>query len=320
MISLDDHSPSDPSSSHHHQQQEKSHHLKVSDIDLKSTVAHLHDSNNPLPYFSIRILVLDGMDYVFGLRNKNISCNWPFTSTSLQLCLKHGVKNLLPPFQSLDSLRNNSSLGRCNPKDCLTNQELVNRFDDKPTNDQSRSNKEIFQKQQHSGQTKSKDKPPPAVSQKPENASVNTTMTSKVCPVCKFFSSTSNTTLNAHIDQCLTGEGTMKWTESPKVMVKHKVKPRKMLNIYKTASHCTVEELDRRNGTSWATNSSFPAQECQFQEEEEEPRLTKVNPVVTDNEGDVYIDTNGTKVRVLSVPKTGLSDNHGGRNSVIDHE
>ncbi|KAJ0561348.1 hypothetical protein HanHA300_Chr06g0221921 [Helianthus annuus] len=326
---ISDHSPSDPSSSHH-QQQQKSHHLKVSDIDLKSTVAHLHDSNNPLPYFSIR-------DYVFSLRNKeDISCNWPFTSTSLQLCLKHGVKNLLPPFQSLDSLRNNSSLGRCNPKDCLTNQQLVNGFHDKPTNDQSRSNKEIvssnssgskrgkeshFQKQQHSGQTKSKDKPPPAASQKPENASVNTTMmTSKVCPVCKIFSSSSNTTLNAHIDQCLTGEGTMKWTESPKVLVKHKVKPRKMrlmLDIYKTASHCTVEELDRRNGTSWATNSSFPAQECQFQEEEEEPRLTKVNPVVADNEGDVYIDTNGTKVRVLSVPKTGLSDNHGGRKSLI---
>ncbi|KAL8237563.1 hypothetical protein R6Q59_018644 [Mikania micrantha] len=355
MISIDDHAPSDPSSSHHqhqhhhlhnHHQQHNSHDLKVSDIDLKSTDADLDDTNNQLPNFSIR-------DYVFSLRSKDIACNWPFSSTSLQLCLKHGVKNLLPPFQTLDCLRNNSSLTGCSVKNRLTDEELVTSFDGKPRDNQFKSNKKIvisnsssskegkeskFILQGQSGQTKSKEKQP-AASQKSENASVSMitkksrfvikmnsgvehiapnseTMASKVCPVCKTFSSSSNTTLNAHIDQCLTGEATMKWTDNPKVIVKHKVKPRKMrlmVDIYKTAPHCTVEELDRRNGTSWATKSNFPAQEIQFhgeEEEKEEPKLTKVNP---DNEGDVYIDTNGTKVRILSAPKTGSSDVHKGR-------
>ncbi|KAI7730406.1 hypothetical protein M8C21_025351 [Ambrosia artemisiifolia] len=336
MISIDDHTPSDPSSSHD---------LKVSCIDLKSADVDLDDTINQLPNFSIR-------DYVFGLRSKDIACNWPFSSTSLQLCLKHGVKNLLPPFQSLDCLRNSSSLTRCSVENCSPDEELVSSFDVKRANDQLKPSKKIvstnpsgskgekvsqFHLLGQSGQTRSKEKPP-ASSQKPGNASVNIvtkksrlivkvnsgvenvapnseTMASKVCPVCKIFSSSSNTTLNAHIDQCLTGEGTMKWTENPQVIVKHKVKPRKMRSmsdIYKTARRCTVEELDRRNGTSWATNSSFPAQESQFQgdeEEEEEPRLTKANHEAGDNEGDVYIDTNGTKVRILSVPKSGPSDN-----------
>ncbi|XP_076926830.1 uncharacterized protein LOC143590141 isoform X1 [Bidens hawaiensis] len=355
MISIDDHAPSDPSSSH---QQQNSYDLKVCDTDLKPADAADHDdTNNQLPNFSIR-------DYVFGLRSKDIACNWPFSSTSLRLCLKHGVKNLLPPFQSLDCLRNksnNSSLTRCSPENRSSDEQLISSFVRKPINGQFKPNKKLvstnpisskrekeskFHLQGHSGQTKSKEKPP-ASSQKPGNASVNIitkksrlvvkvnsgvehvapnseTMVSKVCPVCKIFSSSSNTTLNAHIDQCLNGEVTMKWTDSPKVVVKHKVKPRKMrlmLDIYKTAPHCTIEELDRRNGTSWATNSSFPAQEFQFQEQEdeeekeeeekEEPRLTKVNHVhAADNEGDVYIDTNGTKVRILSVPKIGLPNNN----------
>ncbi|KAK9057152.1 hypothetical protein SSX86_024519 [Deinandra increscens subsp. villosa] len=345
MISLDNHAPSDPSTS-----KQNSHDLKVSDIDLKSAdAADLDDTNNPLPNFSIR-------DYVFGLRSKDIACNWPFSSKSLQLCLKHGVKNLLPPFQSVDCLRNNSSLTGCSLENCLTDEELISSFDGKSMNDQLKSDIKLastnpsgsegdkeskFHLQGQSGQTKSKEKQL-ACSKKLENASVNIitkksrlvvkvnsgvehvtpiseTMASKVCPVCKIFSSSSNTTLNAHIDQCLTGEGAMKWTDHPKVIVKHKVKPRKMrlmVDIYKTAPHCTVEELDRRNGTSWATNSSFPAQEFQFQgveEEKEEPGLTKVNPEVAGNEGEVYIDTNGTKVRILSVPKTSSSNIPGGR-------
>lgn len=350
MISFDDHPPSDPnSSSHHqhHQQQQLSHDLKLSDTDLK----FLDDiNNNQLPKFSIR-------DYVFGLRSKDIASNWPFSPTSLQLCLKHGVKNLLPPFQSLESLRNNSSLTKTSLENRLTDEELINSFDGKPTNEQFKPNEKLVLKSIATissglkGQ-RSKDKPSPS-SQKPENASchikksrlvmklnsgveqrvedttplsfiVSETMASKICPVCKTFSSSSNTTLNAHIDQCLTGEGTMKWTDhNPKqVIVKHKVKPRKMrlmVDIYKTAPHCTIEELDRRNGTSWATNSNFPAQEFQFQGEEEEntdPKPTTNNHTVADNEGDVYIDTNGTKVRILSVPKADSSNNHGARKLV----
>ncbi|KAL2548601.1 Small nuclear ribonucleoprotein Sm D3 [Forsythia ovata] len=85
------------------------------------------------------------------------------------------------------------------------------------------------------------------------------TMASKVCPVCKTFSSSSNTTLNAYIDQCLSGESIIKWTANSRV-TKHRIKPRKtrlMVDIYETTSYCTLEELDRRNGTNWALNLAF---------------------------------------------------------------
>ncbi|KAM0018358.1 hypothetical protein Hdeb2414_s0026g00673241 [Helianthus debilis subsp. tardiflorus] len=96
---------------------------------------------------------------------------------------------------------------------------------------------------------------------------------SNICPVCKVFSSSSNTTLNAHIDRCLSGESTtMKWTADSEVVIKHRIKPRKMrlmADIYKSAAHCTVEELDARNGTCWANNSGFPDHEIEFQGEQE---------------------------------------------------
>ncbi|KAL2456437.1 hapless 8 [Forsythia ovata] len=95
-------------------------------------------------------------------------------------------------------------------------------------------------------------------------------MTSKVCPVCNTFSSSSNTTLNAHIDQCLSGESKIKWTANSRV-TEHRIKPRKtglMVDIYETASYCTLEELDRRNGTNWALNLGFPAQNIETCTEE----------------------------------------------------
>ncbi|KVI10273.1 uncharacterized protein LOC112504760 [Cynara cardunculus var. scolymus] len=370
MISIDGHPPPDPSSSHHHhhhqEQQQISHdHLKikinsddykasvsVSDLDLKSPDAadDLDDThNNPLPNFSIR-------DHVFSLRSKDVACNWPFSPKSLQICLRNGVKNLLPPFQPLVLLRDNN---RCNLENHLaSNEDVVSGFDGKRVEDRSKpvtcdaaksiceltvrsvsTNSSGSKENYKESNTRSKEKPPASCSSQkksrlvlklnsgvepvdqleipPNSFVISETMASKVCPVCKIFSSSSNTTLNAHIDQCLTGEASMKWTDNPKVIVKHRIKPRKtrlMSDIYETAPRCTVEELDRRNGTSWATNSSFPAQEFQFQEEKEEPRLTTtINPEVADNEGDVYIDTDGTKVRILSVPKAGSSDNNGAR-------
>ncbi|KAI3755959.1 hypothetical protein L1987_55770 [Smallanthus sonchifolius] len=138
---------------------------------------------------------------------------------------------------------------------------------------------------------------------------IEETVASKVCPVCKTFSSSSNTTLNAHIDSCLSEESSMKWDVNLKLKtVKHRIKPRKtrlMVDVYKTAPRCTIEELDRRNGTNWATNSSFPDQELEFQAEErkKEPQEPTLIPeVIAEHEGAVYIDKNGKKVRILSMP------------------
>ncbi|THU54469.1 hypothetical protein C4D60_Mb10t25400 [Musa balbisiana] len=52
----------------------------------------------PTPNFSIR-------DYVFASRIKGLETSWPFAQHFLQLCFKHGVKDLLPPFEPPNFLR-----------------------------------------------------------------------------------------------------------------------------------------------------------------------------------------------------------------------
>lgn len=131
---------------------------------------------------------------------------------------------------------------------------------------------------------------------------VSETMASKVCPVCKTFTSSSNTTLNAHIDQCLSGESNVKWTTDSKV-IKHRIKPRKtrlMVDIYATALSSTLEDLDRRNGTNWASNLGFPAQDLNVYTEEKDNTHSSVNREDKNDEGAVYYDSNGTKLRILS--------------------
>ncbi|XP_071692628.1 uncharacterized protein [Rutidosis leptorrhynchoides] len=327
MISSDVHPPPVPNcSSSDHLNQQKFHafkisydddddkaHASVSDIDLlKSVVADLHDTPNSKPSFSIR-------DYVYNSRSKDIVCNWPFSQKTLQVCLKHGVKNLLPPFESIETLRNTSS-----------NEQIISSCDGKSNSETilepKTSKKSQSYLQEDSGQTKSKKviiDSSETVIKKCRIVGVEpmkevTPMATKVCPVCKNFSSSSNTTLNAHIDQCLykSGELSTKQTANPKVVVKHRIKPRKMrlmVNIYKTARHCTVEELDARNGTSWANNSTFSSQELKFHGENER-KETNVVPEVHDRKGDVYIDTNGTKVRILS--KVDTADDHGVRTTL----
>nr|GEV96792.1 hypothetical protein [Tanacetum cinerariifolium] len=299
--SADDHSLPDP------EKQKKLDDFKFNtdDIDLLNQ----HHS------FSIR-------GYVSDSRSKDIASNWPFSDKTLQICLQNGVKSLLPPFQSLESLRNNSS-----NEEIISNSVGKTAIDEKfKSNDQELTLTQI--KSKKSGLVSSKKTEIKKCRIKLKlNTSVEpikevTPMASKVCPVCKTFSSSSNTTLNAHIDQCLSGESSMKWTANPKLSVKQhstkpRIKPRKMrmmVDIYKTAPHCTVEELDARNGTSWANTSSFPDQEFEYQEEEEEnenEREAAVVPEVANHEGAVYIDTNGTKVRILSVPKVDTSEGRG---------
>lgn len=320
---------------------------------------------------------------MFGARGKDIKNNWPFSQENLQLCLNHGVKDLLPPFQPLDSIRN-QSIRRCVVDPTLTEKENISNLDGDPSGgsdhfvsnpnsdnavycvnivsseSEGASKEEVpltTDNQSHSGgdlapadlipcvaletntlseasEAKLERKDPPAA-QKPDSttqfsvkkcrvivklgssgadpsskeeptgncSTFSETMASKVCPVCKTFSSSSNTTLNAHIDQCLSVESTSNWTASSRV-IKHRIKPRKtrlMVDIYKTAPHCTLEELDRRNGRSWAMNSCLPAQETmECADQEEKQRILPVNFKDKGDEGAVYIDANGTKLRILS--------------------
>ncbi|KAK8339403.1 hypothetical protein V6Z12_A08G032800 [Gossypium hirsutum] len=133
---------------------------------------------------------------------------------------------------------------------------------------------------------------------------VSESMGSKVCPVCKSFSSSSNTTLNAHIDQCLSVESTSKWTVDSK-LTRHKIKPRKtklLVDIYATAKSYTLEELDRRNGRSWALASNISDFEGLEMCDEGKKKRTNSqnNGEGTVDLGAVYVDANGTKLRILS--------------------
>ncbi|PWZ44179.1 hypothetical protein Zm00014a_043604 [Zea mays] len=133
------------------------------------------------------------------------------------------------------------------------------------------------------------------------SSSVSDPMASKTCPVCKVFASTSNTTLNAHIDQCLSAESNTELVET--VLVKPKVKPRKkrlMVDIYKTALPCTLEDLDQRNGTNWAVELSMSPVSREVCTENRSPEMVSFDRRDDEREGDVYVDSNGIKIRILS--------------------
>ncbi|KAF5200625.1 Hapless protein [Thalictrum thalictroides] len=128
-------------------------------------------------------------------------------------------------------------------------------------------------------------------------------MASKVCPVCKTFSSTSNTTLNAHIDQCLAADSTSIGDMNESRLTQHRIKPRmkrSMVDIYATAPRCTLEELDRRNGSNWAADLSSPSTAAKANAGEKRQRLSGVDLEGTDDESPVYIDSNGKKILILS--------------------
>ncbi|KAL3614857.1 hypothetical protein CASFOL_040518 [Castilleja foliolosa] len=280
----------------------------------------LDDISQTLPNFSIR-------GYVYKTRGKDIKTHWPFSSKKLQLCLKHGIKDVLPPFETLESVRNPYS-------DCLlpvssknASKKMLALDPDNYKSNSPKKDEEYYPSDVNSVPSRVKSptmKPEitvrdankvrnsistqnPAkkcrlivkVGNKNISEDLSDSMASKVCPVCMTFTSSSNTTLNAHIDQCLSGESTsVKWTVSPKV-IKHRIKPRKtrlMVDIYETAIPCTLEDLDIRNGTNWASNFGFNKNnnndnENHFMSNAEDKK---------EEEGAVYIDSNGTKVRILS--------------------
>lgn len=346
-------------------------------------------------HFSIR-------DYVFTARSKDIGANWPFQQDFLQLCLKHGINDPLPPFEPPDFVRDQrckksvrsrhqytcvdsekdivetdpfekegSSLldlqdncvkhkpsqsldqsileyldqgekGFCRLSKSLGSNEVGGKGDIVSTltteveiNSNPVPADRIYSSLREASSSISEasiefealEPPPPSYrtgiligtttnecqlivnlgvvseSSRPEaiipsSSASSEPMASKVCPVCKTFASTSNTTLNAHIDQCLASESTGKevLTDRTKYRIKLR-KKRLMTDIYATAPHCTLEDLDRRNGTSWAIDSNSPTMNGEMRMEKRQ-RMGQVD--VGDDEHEVYVDSNGTKLRVLS--------------------
>ncbi|XP_022733094.1 uncharacterized protein LOC111287114 [Durio zibethinus] len=363
------------------------HKLPLRELDLLKQPSldsnHNQHHHTPLPKFSIR-------DYVFNARSKDIKKSWPFSQKNLRLCLKHGLKDPLPPFQPFDTVRN-QFIERCaietNPFEkqnarkvdeevsgsnhhvvlessddahshhnlagaCIDNSScrsggehendlpftttsvsqpeidsvLINKQSNLPieSNTSVEASAEvqasgIFKSQKTENTTRPSGKKCRVIVKfgahsdrcstediAPNCTMVSESMASKVCPVCKTFSSSSNTTLNAHIDQCLSVESTPKWTVDSNLS-RHRIKPRKtrlMVDVYATAKPCTLEELDRRNGTSWATASNIPPrQDSERVEKYVEGKKQRVSPINPEDDGDVgavYIDANGTKLRILS--------------------
>ncbi|XP_010913257.1 uncharacterized protein [Elaeis guineensis] len=349
----------------------------------------------PTPNFSIR-------DYVFTSRSKGIGTNWPFPQQLLQLCLKHGISDLLPPFEPPDLVRAQclSKKVEPNPPVACSESDLPDTKDAGPSDVGTESIKSHSCSLlddlvvEHSDQTHytSPDKGKSIVDQGvaldehihrdaeislavtshnqteriscqigdlPCSASVNKSfseasselevagpaplpqklessreplekkcrlivklgaiseanrsedivsntstvsdpMASKICPVCKTFASTSNTTLNAHMDQCLSVE-----SNARRVLTNFstpKVKPRKkrlMVDIYKTAPRCTLEDLDRRNGTNWASELALVTLTNEDSTETKRPKLLPMD-ARDDGDGAVYVDSNGIKLRILS--------------------
>ncbi|WCJ32527.1 hypothetical protein M5689_013947 [Euphorbia peplus] len=357
MLSIEN-PPPDPSCSYQltHERASASQEVDLPNSDL--------DPHTPLPNFSIR-------DYVFAARSKDIKKNWPFSLKNLQLCMKHGVKEFLPPLQASKASRKRCMVetrsvetGKADDHavlDASDEPQLNGKLaescldisscrsgdeNDFPSTTTSVSHSEIesltvnrlcssqtetFRRTSAvfdasgNNKTENTSRPPSKKcklivkfggnldrSSTEDIASNSTTvseiMTSKVCPVCKTFSSSSNTTLNAHIDQCLSVESTPQWTSDSK-LTRHRIKPRKtrmMVDIYSTALPCTLEELDRRNGTNWATVSCLPTREVEKTGnaetivETKKMRVSHAHPEDVGDVGPVYIDENGTKLRILS--------------------
>lgn len=134
------------------------------------------------------------------------------------------------------------------------------------------------------------------------SSSISDPMASKIFPVCRAFSSSSNTTLNAHIDKCLSMDSNVKCIlgEVPKNKAKQR-KKRLMTEIYTTAPRATLEDLDRRNDTNWAVEFALVETPTSgVANETKRPKVGATECLENGNDCAVYVDSKGTKLGVLS--------------------
>ncbi|KAG6472787.1 uncharacterized protein LOC122028873 isoform X1 [Zingiber officinale] len=330
---------------------------------------------NPTSKFSIR-------NYVLASRRRScIETSWPFSQQFLQICMKHGVKNLLPPFEPPDLVRSQclrkseqlivepeaeAEVDPIEPRNVgaiiwktsdirLESPLLLKEFDSNSSDpaiestseaeisplDEGTNSDELIQ-HDHDAElicsvADSTEASPDFDSlvprqkleklQKPlekkcrlkvklgviseinkegntldNSGSVSDPMASKICPVCKAFSSSSNTTLNAHIDQCLSMDSNVKGIsgEVPKIKAKQR-KKRLMTEIYMTAPRATLEDLDRRNGTNWAVELALLATPTSgVANETKRPKMSATECLENGNDSAVYVDSKGMKLGILS--------------------
>ncbi|ESQ42810.1 hypothetical protein EUTSA_v10012702mg [Eutrema salsugineum] len=313
LSSTDQSSPNNPSSS--------------------SNFLHLTNSSDELGQshlssFSIR-------DYAFSHRTKDIKKSWPFSSTSLQLCLKHGLTDPLPPIQLLGSVKTPtvhppeaSSLKTPNSThvEATSYKRKLERLG---SNHTLAETKQGFENAYLTSGSKSEIQVA-TVNKNPRKKcglivktgacvdsgskegqschfAASESMALRTCPICKTFSSASNTTLNAHIDQCLSVDSGQQPISKPnKPRNKPRLKVKSITDIYAAAKRCTLEDLDIRNGTKWAVISSYSnrvASDDKPEVSNKGKKRSMLHVRIDEDDagiGPVYIDAKGQKLRILS--------------------
>ncbi|KAG2333206.1 hypothetical protein Bca4012_017146 [Brassica carinata] len=309
-------------------------HLTTSSDELGQT--HLQS-------FSIR-------DYAYSNRKNNIKNNWPFSGKSLQLCSAHGVTNPLPPFHKVSNGTNkfkttassssgnqivshvhigsglaklgvNQTIAETREGGCSQPRIIINNgFGTSTSVSKSKVETIVVAGTSNNNKYNKKCGRGGMVKSKEDTCGGGLVMTTTTCPICKIFSSASNTTLNAHIDQCLSVDSELPpvsstkpnkprvdqclsadsavppvSTKPNKPRAKALMKIKTMVDIYATAKGCTLEDLDKRNGTKWASVLSHTNQVVADKAEVSKKR--KVSPVGV---GPVYIDDKGKKLRILT--------------------
>ncbi|KAJ0261582.1 Hapless 8 [Hirschfeldia incana] len=299
-LSTDEGSPDNPSSSSHFL------HLTKSSDEL---------GQSHLSTFSIR-------DYAFSNRTKNIRKSWPFSSTSLQLCLKHGLSDPLPPIQPLGSMISHPPEASSSKKPTQTHVEAISckrKLEKLVSSDHaSAETKQGFENgSKPKTQVTTVNKIPRKkcgsvlkpgacvdIASKEDQGclfSASESMALRTCPICKAFSSASNTTLNAHIDQCLSVDAGRQPVSKPnKPRSKPRLKVKTMVDIYASAKGCTLEDLDRRNGTKWAVISSYSKQVVSDDNNNNKPEVSIKEKKLAPGVGPVYIDAKGQKLMIIS--------------------
>ncbi|KAJ0246116.1 Hapless 8 [Hirschfeldia incana] len=97
------------------------------------------------------------------------------------------------------------------------------------------------------------------------------------------------------MDQCLSVVDSGRQT-----MSKPQLKVKTLVDIYATAKGCTLEDLDKRNGTKWAVVSSYSNQVVSDDKPNKGKKRSLLRVGNEEGIGPVYIDAKGQKLRILS--------------------
>ncbi|XP_010483097.1 PREDICTED: uncharacterized protein LOC104761682 [Camelina sativa] len=294
-----------------------------------SDFLHLTNSSDELGQSHLSSFCI--RDYAFSNRTKNIKKNWPFSSTSLQLCLKHGLSDPLPPIQPLghplqvkithvETVSSKRKLENLCSSQTLV--ETKQGFENGLLASGSKSKIQVAMANKNPRKKCGLVVKPGACvdsGSKEDHSclfSPSESMALRTCPICKTFSSASNTTLNAHIDQCLSvdSEQQQPISKPNRPKTKPRLKVKSMVDIYASAKAGTLEDLDKRNGTNWVMISSCSNRVVSDNKPDvfSKGKKRSVVRVRIDEEaagiGPVYIDAKGQKLRILSEFREKTSD------------